>query len=698
MNKKALNSAIALSAVFAFSGNALAGHYDGPPVDVNLINVKPAKYAECEKYLNDTSAKRFAACEFGRDEAERMSDRFGGGNGRIQGYLRGMSWGLRKMVTAYRNDASEMLNGEKMADGLGQYMQSGLEAGRREGGRQGDQRGRSDAIDRFVSVVNKGVNPDPTLHVPATSYQGEDDAYRKYVGQLPNERQIIQNELNLNDLKCYDGYDTVFLGDKKALTIFDILFDDGVYAFEKAYWYDPALAMSTWFKVPNTERPKYDNLNTGAPVDPATGLPYDLQAVFRQAFVGSYGYYISYYFSRTFHENLEQGALEGEMVGTQIGKRLANYVGMERAFNKKFKDSSAASFRDAFVGAYTGGFNTTFQDYATSPKLSISFDSIVGSVNDGIIQPGEVFSAKFTVKNVGGVGTPLNASVTGDVESPKTASFQIGRLMSQSFTAADIAQIDSRLRPNDRARILLHVNGLTDDLAQTVYKMMQITGSRQRLDINAGSGEVYATVTNMSTVQTPGLVTVALKLNGRDVITQQVGHVQAGDSVEVVLPFSNVDSFSFINGEVKATVVLAMNGTQTDIGELKLAAANREEGLASYFNALANGKGYVPSNQDRSDRLAEVAKVVAQINDQETRDHRSGSNLFKHNPDALMVGKLVRVYRSAVQSTEAKEAYYNLAKALWPARKNLRKFLWIRGPKRKAFENMVKELAGGRKL
>ena len=37
---------------------ASAHHYDGPPVDVNFVNQRPSKYAECDQYLSDTTARR----------------------------------------------------------------------------------------------------------------------------------------------------------------------------------------------------------------------------------------------------------------------------------------------------------------------------------------------------------------------------------------------------------------------------------------------------------------------------------------------------------------------------------------------------------------------------------------------------------------------------------------------------------------
>ena len=129
--KKSLPILTILSVVM--SANSFAqyrGYYDGPAVDVNFGATKPAKYAECDRFRDNTIARYLYSCEFGRDEADRMAERFGGGNGKIQGYLRGYAWGLYKSERAYENDQTEYAKGAAAVDSIGNSMKSGLEAGR----------------------------------------------------------------------------------------------------------------------------------------------------------------------------------------------------------------------------------------------------------------------------------------------------------------------------------------------------------------------------------------------------------------------------------------------------------------------------------------------------------------------------------------------------------------------------------------
>ncbi|MGK5086098.1 hypothetical protein WDW86_00935 [Bdellovibrionota bacterium FG-2] len=693
----------------SLSATAFAAHYDGPAVDVNFNNQKPAKYAECDQYLNAT-ARQYAACEFGRDEAERMATRFAGGNGRIEGYLRGFSWGLYKMTKAYQNDATEMKAGEKLVDGMGQYMAAGIQAGQQAGTSQGATRGKSDAISRFTSVVDTGKNPDATVRIPETSYEGEDNGYQKYVGSVPTADEIMKKDIDVGQLKVYDDWDALYLGEKQPLNAWDLWFSDGTYVFEKAKWYDKDLAFKVWNERPIDTRPKFDNLNNPPLlIDPATGQPtndqlagkqVDLKTIFLSAFKNSYAWYVNYYFAKTFNENIDMGQLAGEMVGTQVGKRLAANTGLVGAFNKKFKESSTLSFRDSFVSAYTGYFNSNFQDYLNNPKLSISFDSVVGAENDGILQPGEIISAKFSVQNIGGVGTPLEAYLTGDVIEGSTLTFNIARLKSAAFTATQVAKIDPRLQPREKAKLVLHVNGLQDDLSETVQRFVEMSESSLRLDVSKGAGEITTAVQNVSTVRTPGKVEATLRLNGKVAAVQELGFIAHGDTAETVLSFSGIDPLFLIDGSsLEAKVTITMEGAMMDSREVSIRAQDPDASLANYFNKLINGSGMVPAGTSREDRVAEVRTRIVSINKSETQAYHklAAARIYRDNPSSTMLGKVLEEFKSNAQNQASRKAYDGLAKEMFTARKNFNRWfgvIWMfKSAGRKAYEKLCEELS-----
>jgi hypothetical protein len=725
----------------AFAGSAQAAHYDGPAVDVNFNNQKPAKYAECDKYLSDKTPRRYAACEFGRDEAERMAERFGGGNGRIIGYLRGYSWGLNKMANLTDDDATEMAAGAAAVDGMGQYMQSGIDAGKRDGQSQGTSRGRSDAIDRFSSVLDTGRDPNPTLAVPQVSYSGVQNGYEKYVGAVPTTESIIKNEVapQLGQLRVYGDWDALYLGDMQQASLWDLWMTNGTYTFEKEKWYDGNLGITTWLQRPIDTRPKYDNLNnpplyesdvTGivppppAPVTPvAPGTPgaqpaqpaqpgqpgqvveqppqppqpkeVDLKAVFQDSFRNSYAYYVNYYFAKNFTENVDMGQMDGEITGAQIGKRVAHYKGLVAAFNKKFEESSVSSFYDSFTQSYTSKFQSTFSEYLNNPQLSVQLLDIIGAEDDGILQPGETFSAKFKVVNMGGVGTPLTASVSGNVEGAEPRSFSIPRLKTQVYTADAIAKIDPRMQPRQSARISLNVNGVSSSMDELIQQMIEVANVSSRVDTINGSGEIYVTLRNIATVRTPGVISAMLLFNGQKATVQQVGFVQPGESIDVALPFSGVDPLKLMVENLDARITITMNDHQLDAAQTTITSKNPTGDLMRYYGALVNGKGYVPREVNQADQLATAKYRILKKNEDEVTDNRKvfGPNPWKNDSSSTIVGMLVDQFRSSSQNESVQAAYDDMAKAMWPARKDFRKviFFWKSG-KRKAYEKLVQQL------
>jgi len=677
--------------------------YDGPAVDVNFVNQKPAKYAECDQYSNLPTARVYAACEFARDEAERMAVRFGGGHGRVDGFLRGYSWGLYKATRAWRNNADEMARGAKLVDGMGDKIASGLQEGINAGTSQGQSQGKTDAINRFKAVMDTGREPDPTLRVNVPAYEGMDGAYVKLVGPIPSEQDIIRNELQPAQLPITSDWDQVYLGEPPSYSVWDFWFDNGTYEFEHDSWFKADRALDTWFKRPIDTRPKYDNLNNppvtnpdGTPmIDPATGQPYNLQAIFAKSFMNSYGWYINYNYSSTFYLNLDQGQVMGEIVGEQLGKRIASYVGLERAFDQKFKESAKSTFSDAYSTAYTSLFSDTFRYYQNTAILSLHFDSIEGREKDGIIQAGERVDAKFTVLNEGGKASELRISMSGDVADVKSSTQNIGRLMTGRFTAPDIAAMRSTLKNGEVADIVLHVNDQASDLRQKIQKMIEVDNVSARLEVLNGTGAVHVTITNVATVTSPGSVGVSLLLNGKEVDTQLVEPIPGGDSRDVVLGFQGIDPMVLIEGGMDAKIVVKMNNAvMDDRAELQLKSGDAQNDLAKYYNQLVNGKTDKTGNEDVQTRTAEVASRVVGINLDETHDLRSvsGRNPWASGSTETMLGKIVALFHGSVQSNDAKNAYDSLGRAMWDARKNLKKFLFWAGPKRKSYEAAVQSI------
>ncbi len=705
--KKTIPLLTALSVVMSASAFAqYRGYYDGPAVDVNFGATKPAKYAECDRYRDNSISRYGYACEFGRDEADRMAERFGGGNGKIQGYLRGYAWGLYKSERAYENDQTEYANGANAVGGIGDTMKNGLEAGRAKGAQDGAAAGADIAIKKFRQAMASSNQQLPARDVeyPNHDYDGEDNAYQKYVGQIPSVQSIIKNEMSVGQLKVYSSYDSTYLGDMRPATAWDLWFADGTYAFEKAYWYDSSLAWKTWQQRPIDTKPKYESLNEPAIIDPVTGKPLDFKGTFSSAFTNSYAWYVNYYFSSKFYEWIEEGQRNGEETGQQVGKRIAHYKGLQDAFNKKFKESSRITYKDAYEAAFTESYNKTFDSYAKNAILSISNFRITGNDNDGIIQPGEMISATFDVTNVGGIESDLNISMSGDVMGVKPqGGLHIGRLTSKSYSVQNIAQIDSRLNPKQRARIALSVNGIQVSLDQLIQRMIEVTPGSAVASVSAtkGTGDVTINMGNVSTTETPGLINVKLLINNTEVQNLDVGKLPAGANKVVSLKFSDLDPLALmgLSGGYSATVQVVMGSIVLDHADgIRLAPVDAKLELARYFDQILRNEAYIPAGTRTTDRLSEVSALIVRLNNEETLSHRELGKLWKFDQAATMIGKVRDQYKGHFQTDDAKNQYNQLAVRMWPSRKNLPKFLFFKGGKRKGYEAMCKELSKTGKL
>ncbi len=669
------------------------GGLHGPAVDVNFVQNPGQDPRYCDKY-NSQVGYVAAACAHGMSQARILAERYAGGYGKLQGYLRGYAWGMNQTSSIYSNDAREIDAGRAGVDAIGSTMEAGLAAGRADGASQGGSKGSQDAIARFQAVVNTGRQPDPTVRVPQVNYPGIDNAYQKYVGPEETVQQIIQTDLHPGQIPVYSSWDATNMGEMQPLTVFDLWFSDGTYKFEHGMFYDTGKAMETWLSRAPIYDPdgRYQGYATQAAVDPITGQPTNLQAVFRDGFTYTYSYWVQWFYSSQFQQNLDLGTQVGADMGVQIGKRIANQKGLIQAYNDKFKVSSQQTFQGAFNTAYNSSFGTTFADYNGNPKLSIEFKSIIGMDDDGIIQPGEAFKAVFSVKNIGGKASSLNVGVTGNVVETNQQTLQIGALMSRDYTTDVIGKIDPRQSPRTNAHVVLSVNGIQDDLNQTVLRMTQIASTRAQIDVNNGSGTILVVANNTSTVRTPRTVSATLSLNGRPVDTQQAGFIDAGNSQQITLQFSNIDPLALIGGQVKASVTLSMGDAAADAAQVEMAVGSANASLVSYFNALAGGRGYLPMGTTQQSQTDETRSAIVGANLTEIQNVKKGPNVYKKDADETIPGMLVKTFTATTQSQGSRDQYDTLAHAMWSGAKNLHNFLFF-GGKKKSYEELVQQIA-----
>ncbi len=634
--------------------------------------------------------------------------RYGGGYGRMHGFLRGFSWGLYSMANASANDRVAINQGVLAVNGMEDYMRFALQLGQQQGNAEGSVAGSRMAEGRFISAVDTGNFPSSHITIPPTSYAGEDNGYQRFVDKsgTRSPRQILREELSpMNSyMRAYDNLDHVFIGNVPRLSLWDAWHDDGIYRFETRPWLDADSALKVWLERPVDTKRRFQELNKPPLTEPVldrkgkpiveNGTPkvrvIDLQQVFKSAFVNAYKYYVHYYFSHELYRAMDEGQVHGELVGIELGRKLAFQRGMMEAFNAKFKESSKDAFRSAYENAFRSSFMATFDDYANNAKLEIDFTDVIGLEDDGIIQPGEAIAVSFKVRNSGGRATSVRASLDGDVmESQWLALGDMPSLATRIFSTPAIAAIHPHLHTGVKANLVLKVNEKEVPRAVKIMTPIQIASHKNVVETKVGEARAFIAVHNISTLRSSGDVKVELILPGKT-LARALGTFEAGQIKETDMYLSGLDPLELIKG-IDARIQITMKDRFMSDGKLKFIPVDVKLELAAYFDQLIKGQGLVPAPFRSEDRIREVKKMIADQNLADVSDDIKG-NPWKENRLSTMLGLLVHNLKSIDQTSASRKIYARLGQDLWEHRKKLGKFLFFKSGKRKEFESLCKEL------
>jgi hypothetical protein len=709
--------------------------YRGRCVDVPLVRADPGSYGDCGS-VRGRSQPEVYACFLAVTEAKNMATYHAGGHGRLLGFHRGFASGMHEAERRAGDDVAFLNEGRRSVDRMEAYMATGLRASDQRGdsaGRRGGVELARSLFERAVTDGRSGQLPARAMGaVPAPDYPGEDNGYRRFVpqnGEFANPG--IEETLRAmeRDYARYNGAyghidrtTRMYMGDYTRLTLRELWYDDGIYPFDARRLLDPQIALRAWLTQPGISRAHYDTLNRGAPPDiernPSSGDPVlgpdgkaickrplrdnagtvtgcatiDLQAVFQRSFLDVYRFYVGHAYSSRLYDGLDAGYREGSAVGAELGRRIAQTRGMVQAFDESFKERTRSTYASAFQRGYESGFRTEFEAYRTSPGVRLEVIDVIGSVADGILQPGETFSLTFRVTNAGGVRTTISGRVSGTVENASPVQDSIGALTRREFTTGIVGRVDPRLRPGERAEIRFAVNGVeAAAVAPVVRRAIQLAPVGMAVNAPAGSGVVRVAMRNVSTVRTSGEVVAFFALGGQET-RRSLGVLNPGDSPTLTFELSSQDPLRLMFGGVAATVRVQVGDVVMDEQNVRLLTEVPRQDLARYFGLLAQpgAQGYVPPGTDRAERLGEVIARVVSINENETRGARS--NMWKDAPHSTMAGIVRDELQSAPPGDIAASRFRELGDRLWGARTNLGKFLFIKSGKRKSYERIVQEI------
>jgi hypothetical protein len=256
------------------------GHYDGPPGEFkrDQWERRPSTFSYCDKYRNDTG-KHVLACGAGVEEAMNMASRFAGGHGKEDGYLKGYAWGMNQSIRYYQDSNDEMLRGEDSVETLNSRLSNAITEGSTAGSRDGDSLGTSEAKGRFYQAIDTKNFPSPNYQAPVANFNPTQDAYSRYIGQIPTAEEILKRD-RYGRIGFYDSYDRTYGGggDWHERNGRDMWSRDGVYGVNSNQWVQGDSAFQRWLQIPTPGRQRYNGLNVVAFNEVETGR-YPAQAV-----------------------------------------------------------------------------------------------------------------------------------------------------------------------------------------------------------------------------------------------------------------------------------------------------------------------------------------------------------------------------------------------------------------------------------
>lgn len=708
------------------------GHYDGPPPGFkrDQWERRPSAFSYCDKYRND-SGRHVLACGAGVEEAMNMATRFAASHGREDGYLRGYSWGMNQSVNFWMNNQDEILRGEGDVGSLDSYISRAVTEGQSAGTSDGNSLGVSEAKNRFYRAIDTKVMPSPSYSVPAGSFSPTQDAYTRYVGNIPTVEDILKRD-RYGRMGFYDGYDRGYYGpDFHERNSREMWSRDGVYNMNYNQWVEGEVAFKTWMNIPTPGKQRYNSLNdkvsynemtdangrmpaqvmpgpgprpqrpggpgTPPPVTPPVTPPVavvDYQAIFRDAFIQAYNAYAPAEYSRNYHMALDNGQKDGEGVGAEVGIEIARTKGLARAFNRKYSQVSYNNYQMSYSNSYASGFQSTYDYFKKNPVLSLNFVGIIGADDDGVVQPAEPFSAKFKVTNAGGVSSPLKYTVSGDIEDALTFTDSIGPISTKTIESPTIGTVLSSLEDGSNATYILDVNGMKEKLWQNIKRPLEFSEIKTNFSPIDGSGMYNVTVQNIATVPVNGSIGFELRINGNTVKSVVGSPMQPGEKKSYALDFSSLDPLIWINGAYSIELLLKYNNLTFARKTTQLTVGNTVEALAAYYTRLINEKGVVPTGKTLDNRMAEVKSLILQKNTAEvTSNINSSGNVYRTNPENTIPGMLVRAKDSYTNSPRAVAEFTTLADAMAGEAKRFKSTLFIH-PKRDAYNELMGKLGG----
>lgn len=663
--------------------------YDGPEIDHVFSESRPSTLTICEQPRFNTSLDVYKMCTRAQQAAESFAEQLAGQEGSIQGYLRGYTWGLYSATKTTQDDASLINLGAQSVDSLREHWASSIEDGTAQGNERGYATATSDVIKLFRSAVNTGKVPSQTMNIPNQPYDPDANAYLNRVRKssaLPTAFELLSGQNNQRPLTIFTSVSNTFIERSNQFpqhfwytdNVEGGITDAGIFKVDTSTWDNMDSAFELWKNHPSFtgEASVYSRYLTTQERASTSMTPTELgnskqgallSDLYKEVFTANYQHWANHYFSQSFKQQMTIGQRDGETLGTNIGTLIAKEQGLERAFNARYVSEGKNAFLNAFNNSYTDGFKATHEDFLNNPHLEVNIEGVVGTVDDGIIQPGESIRLEISVTNIGGQSSPMVLKLSGNVQNTQSSEMpSLPALTSEFRTTTVMGHIDARLQARESATIKLTINDtVSASTTQVVNRLVEIVA--QELDFNTlkGSGQITVTAQNLTTKTTIGDVSASLNIDGQS-IPLSVGPINAGQSKQIRLAITNLNPLTIIEGKQKASVTLYHSGEAMDTQPVSIQSANVFSDLVTYFDQVVNGTGSLPSTVSIHEQIEAIIDTIQRENNAYVSKHnaRGASNMFKHHPQETLVGLLSTTFASHPQSEVAIDAYDRLAQII----------------------------------
>jgi hypothetical protein len=218
--------------------------YNGPRANINVYQKGfDGDFSFCEKDPQARISKdTYAACVNAISGAKTMAENCAQGQGEIDGYRRGYSWGFNSALNYAQKDASQYNSGKQSIyrdTNTAPFIQRQVINANANTFNEGVSRGASLAIQRFTDFVDTGASraggvpssllPNP-IPVPAhgSPYQNP------YLSLLPGQFQSIdalidRAQFDANQIKFVNRYDSVWGVSRPQWSVRVLYSSDGIY-------------------------------------------------------------------------------------------------------------------------------------------------------------------------------------------------------------------------------------------------------------------------------------------------------------------------------------------------------------------------------------------------------------------------------------------------------------------------------------